>query len=135
MPELISPPSLAAYALLVMQVGLTSFGGGVSGWQAGLQGAVVATLAIFLPSSLLLYLLARIWARYRGRPSQRAVERGLAPIAAGLILAAALTVLQAAQGGWRAWAVAGTATIVLTLSRVSPFLLLGAGALVFLLTT
>lgn len=106
------------------------------GWQAaGWQGALVASLAIFLPSSLLLYGLARIWARYRGRPWQRAVERGLAPVAAGLILAASLTVLQAAEGGWVAWAVAGASTLLLTTTRLSPFVVLGAGALAFVATT
>ena len=66
------------------------------GWQAaGWAGALVASVAIFLPSSLLLYGLARLWAHYRDRPWQRAVERGLAPVAAGLILAGSLTVLEA----------------------------------------
>jgi chromate transporter len=106
------------------------------GWQiAGWAGALVASVAIFLPSSLLLYGLAHIWARYRGRPWQAAVERGLAPVAAGLILAASLTVLEAAQGGWLAWTVAGLSTLALTLTRMSPFIPLTIGALVFLVTT
>ena len=106
------------------------------GWQvAGWQGALVASLAIFLPSSLLVYGLARVWASYQGRPWQRAVERGLAPIAAGLILAASLTVLQAADGGWLAWAVAAAATLLLSTTQVSPFVTLGLGALVFLATS
>ncbi|GAC1344659.1 MAG: hypothetical protein NVSMB18_22730 [Acetobacteraceae bacterium] len=106
------------------------------GWQvAGVAGAVVASVAIFLPSSILLYLIARLWARYRGRPWQRAVERGLAPVAAGLILAASFTLVGAAQGGWLAWVVALLSTAALTFTRVSPFVLLGAGAIVFLATT
>ena len=77
------------------------------GWQvAGILGAVVASFAIFAPSSFLVYWLARIWTRYRGARWQIAVERGLAPLAAGMILAASLTVLRAAQGGWIAWGVA-----------------------------
>src|SRR3954447_20005505 len=106
------------------------------GWQvAGWAGALAASVAIFLPSSILLYGLARLWAHCRDRPWQRAVERGLAPVAAGLILAGSLTVLEAAQGGWVAWAVAGVSTIVLSVTRLSPFLMLAAGALVFLATT
>ncbi len=106
------------------------------GFQAaGWQGALVASLAIFLPSSLLLYGIARLWALYRGRPWQTAVERGLAPVAAGLILAASLTVLRATDGGWRAWAVALAATLLLSTTKVSPFVTLGMGALVFLATS
>ena len=77
------------------------------GWEvAGWSGAVVASVAIFVPSSLLLYGLARIWARHRGARWQRAIEAGLAPVAAGLILAATVTLLEATRGGVAGWAVA-----------------------------
>lgn len=103
------------------------------GWVvAGWQGALIASLAIFVPSSLLVYGLARLWARHRGARWQRAIERGLAPIAAGLILAAALTLVQAARGGAEAWLVAGVSTALLVFTRVSPLILLGGGAVVFL---
>ncbi len=103
------------------------------GWSvADWAGALVASAAIFAPSSLLLYGLARVWARHRGARWQVAVERGLAPVAAGLILAA-LTVLEAARGGAAAWVVAGLSTALLSLTRVSPFLLLAAGAAAFVL--
>lgn len=104
------------------------------GWQvAGVWGAVLASLAIFLPSSLLVYALARLWARHRGAGWQLAVERGLAPVAAGMILAAGATLLASAEGGWLAWAVAlGTAGLML-FTRRSPFWGLGAGAVIFAL--
>ena len=103
------------------------------GWVvAGWMGAVVASVAIFVPSSVLLYGLARLWARHRGAPWQRAIERGLAPIAAGLILSAALTLVQASQGGPYAVAVAGLSTLALVATRLSPFILLAAGAAAFL---
>ena len=105
------------------------------GYQAaGWTGALVASIGIFLPSSVLLYGLARIWARYRGRPWLAAVERGLAPVAAGLILAATLTVLRATGGGWMAWVVAGMSTALLSTTRMSPFVTLAMGAIVFSLS-
>lgn len=104
------------------------------GWQAaGWAGALVATAAIFTPSSLLVYGLARLWARYRGAAWQRAVEAGLAPVAAGMVLAASLTLLRAAEGGVLAWAAAGISCLALLFTRISPFLLLGAGSILFLL--
>ena len=110
-------------SLLVTLIGWT-----VAGWQ----GAILASVAIFLPSSLLLYGLAQLWARHRGAHWQMAIERGLAPVAAGLILAAALTLVRASAGGYYAWAVAALSTLVLSTTRVSPFLLLTAGAAAFL---
>ena len=108
---------------------VTLIGWVVDGWL----GAIVASVAIFVPSSLLLYGLARLWARHRGANWQRAIEGGLAPVAAGLILAASLTLVQASRGGPYAWAVTGLSTLALVTTRVSPFLLLGAGAAAFLL--
>src|ERR1700749_3360380 len=50
------------------------------GWKvAGLTGALVATVVLFLPSSLLVYGLARLWGRWRGSVWHSAVERGLSP--------------------------------------------------------
>ncbi|OZI66326.1 chromate transporter [Bordetella genomosp. 11] len=103
------------------------------GWQVrGILGALVASFAIFVPSTVLIYALARVWQRYNGRLWIRAIETGLAPVAAGMILAASCTILRAAEGGAWAWAVAIASTLLLLRTRVSPFLLLGGGALVFL---
>lgn len=104
------------------------------GWQvSGLAGALVASLAIFVPSSVLVYGLAHVWTRHAGRPWIRAIEAGLVPVAAGMVLAASCTVLRAAEGGAWAWVVAGGSTLALILTRLNPLVLLGLGALVFLI--
>ncbi len=124
---------VADFAISKMAPGPTSLIVTLIGWQAaGLAGAAVATFAIFLPSSILVLLLARVWARYRGAAWQKAVEQGLAPVAAGLILAGSLTLFRAASGGWLAWAVALVATVVILLTQLNPLFLIGTGALVFL---
>ena len=95
-------------------------------------GALIASVAIFVPSSLLVYGLARLWARHREATWTRVIQAGLVPVAAGMILAASCTVLRAAEGGPWAWSVAAASTLALMYTRINPFLLLGAGALVFL---
>ena len=97
----------------------------------GVVGAVVAALAVFIPASIVLYLLARLWRHYRDATWTRAVERGLAPIAAGLILASVLSVLRIAEGGILAWIVAGCSFVALRWLRVNPFLLLAIGGALF----
>lgn len=104
------------------------------GWQAaGWLGAIIASIAIFLPSAVLVYFLAKVWKRYENAVIVQAIEHGLIPVAAGMILAATGIILNAAEGGLWAWSVAITSAGLLLLTRVSPFLLLGAGAVVFLL--
>src|SRR5919204_2240110 len=81
------------------------------GWKvAGLTGALAATVALYLPSSLLVYGVARLWGRWRGSRWHAAVERGLAPIAAGLILSGGIAVLRVSPGGPAVWIAATTST-------------------------
>jgi len=84
------------------------------GWKvAGWAGAVVATVALYLPSSLVVYGAARLWGRCRGSVWHAAVERGLAPVAAGLLLSGGIAVLRISPGGPTVWAPAIIATVLL----------------------
>ena len=104
------------------------------GYRAdGVAGAVCATLALFVPTSVLMVVMARLWRRYSGTAWLLAVEQGLGPIAAGLVLAATLTILRVAEGGWLAWVVAAAAFLALRFTKINPFVLLTAGGAVFVL--
>jgi chromate transporter len=103
------------------------------GWKvAGLAGALTATVALYLPSSLLVYGAARLWGRWRGSVWHTAVERGLAPIAAGLILAGGIAVLRVSPGGAAVWiaAIASTA-LILRWPGLHPLLLFMIGGALF----
>ncbi len=103
-------------------------------WKvAGLSGAVVAMLALYLPSSLLCYGVARVWEAHRGKPWHRACEAGLAPVAAGLVFAGVLALLRIAGSGPLTWlTVALVAGLLTWRPKLHPLPLLGAGALLFL---
>ena len=103
------------------------------GWKvAGIAGAAVATAAFYLPPALLVYGVARLWGRWRGNPWHQAIERGLAPIAAGLLVAGGVVVLRASSAGWPVWAAALAATaVLLRWPRLHPVPLLLAGAALF----
>jgi chromate transporter len=102
------------------------------GWKVGgLLGAFVATVAFYLPSSVLLFVIAKIWGRWRGSAWHQAVERGMAPIAAGLFLSGGIAVLRASPAGPIVWVAAGVATaLLLYRPKLHPVpLLLVSGAL------
>jgi chromate transporter len=104
------------------------------GWHVwGWAGALIATIALFLPSSLLCYGVVRVWNRHRGKRWHTALEEGLAPIGGGLILAGVVSLLSIGGGGLASWAVAvGSAGMLWWLPRLHPLLLflLGAAVLV-----
>jgi chromate transporter len=103
------------------------------GWHvAGLAGALVAMTAFYLPSLVLVYAVARIWGRWRGSAWHQAVERGMAPLAAGLFLAGGIAVLRASPAGPAVWIAAGVVTAALVCwPKLHPVPLLAASGVVF----
>ncbi len=108
---------------------VTLIGWKISGWA----GAVVATIAIFLPSSILCYRVAKVWNRHRGAPLHTALEQGLLPIGTGLTFAGAIITQQTSETGAAGWLIALAATAVLTLRSYHPLLVLACGGALFLI--
>lgn len=103
------------------------------GWKlAGWPGAVVATIAIFLPSSLLCYRVAKVWNRHRGTPLHRALEQGLLPIGTGLTFAGAILTQHTSQTGASGWVIAIAATAVVMLRSYHPLIVLACGGMLML---
>ncbi|MGF6769970.1 chromate transporter [Paraburkholderia sp. GAS199] len=123
----------ADFAISRMAPGPGSLLATLIGWQiAGFWGAVVATLALLAPTGILIYGVTHVWARYKGAAWQLALERGLRPVASGMILAAGWVLLKSLDGGLPAKAIALASLAVLLSSRINPLLLLLAGALLLL---
>ena len=103
------------------------------GWKVGgWAGAIVATLAMFVPASILTLMVARVYDRYRGRDWHTALEAGLAPVAVGLIFAGAISIIRLSGNSTLTWAAAVGAGAVLTLRpKLHPFVMLFAGAALF----
>ncbi|HEY7386744.1 MAG TPA: chromate transporter [Beijerinckiaceae bacterium] len=99
---------------------------------AGFAGAIAGCLAIYVPSSALVYGAANWWQRRGASPLKRAVERGLAPIAVGLIFAGALSVLRASHAGILELLTAAVTALILFRTRFSSYFLVLIVALVFL---
>ncbi len=119
-----------AFAISRMAPGPGSLIVTLIGWQVdGLVGAIVATIAIFGPTSLLVYGVARLWSRNPGARWQVAMEEGLRPVAAGLILAAVYVLLLDMAGGWPTRLIALASTALLLRSRIPPPMLIGGGIL------
>ncbi|SCK06464.1 chromate transporter [Vogesella sp. LIG4] len=104
------------------------------GWQvAGVAGAAVSLLGICLPSSLLSFFVMRGWQRIQGSRLARAIESGLAPLTAGLLLAGGTSMLRAlapVHGG--VWLCAASALLAWRL-RINPLWTLAAGGLMGML--
>ncbi len=63
-----------------------------SGWL----GAIVATVAVFVPAGVLVYVCGFYWQRFRGNPIRERFARAIAPVVLGLIWAGVLTLARGA---------------------------------------
>jgi chromate transporter len=104
------------------------------GWHVwGWIGAALATLALFLPSSLLSYVIVRFWSRHRGKRWHTALEQGLSPVGTGLIFAGVISLLRIGGGGLLSWGIAfGSAGVLAWRPKLHPLLIFAAGAAIFI---
>ena len=104
------------------------------GWKvAGIPGALVATLALYVPCSAMCVAVARTWNRYRGTAWHTAFANGLRPIGAGLMIAGGVAILRLEDSGLLGWVVAFAVMGVLMWRETThPMILLFGGAAFFL---
>jgi chromate transporter len=101
------------------------------GWQvAGITGAFVATVASCGPSSLVTYFAMRRFERIKEAKWRTIIQRALAPIAIGLVLASGYTLARAADRSVVALALTVIATAFIAFTRVNPVWVLAAAALI-----
>ena len=99
------------------------------GWQvSGFLGALVATLAIYVPSSILMYLASSWWLRNDGSVIRTAIEQGLAPVAVGLVFAGAVIILDAAHAGLLALVTTAVVCFLQSTTRISTYATVGVVA-------
>lgn len=103
----------------------------VSGWV----GAAAVLVAFFFPASLLCYVVSSVWESARGSPWRDAVQKGMAPIVIGLMLAGTYAVGKTASfdaaRGWEFNAttlgIGAVVVAVLTFTKINPALTILAG--------
>jgi chromate transporter len=101
-----------------------------AGPLAGLAGALAALAGFLLPSSLLAFGVNRLWAHFEGSSWRTAIQRGLAPMAIGLMGAGVIAIAKVATRDVTTMAMAAMVTVILLRRHINPALLILAGGLV-----
>jgi chromate transporter len=100
---------------------------------AGFWGSVVSTIGIFLPSFLLVLIVAPILARHRGNPNVQGFVKGAYAAAIGTILGACILLGRIAVGDWLTALIGLVSLGILFRWKVSNPLLIAATAVVGLI--
>ncbi len=97
----------------------------VMGWQiGGLAGALATTLGIAMPALVFPFVVSRL-----GRLAQfdrllKALQRGLGPVAIGLMASTSFLLVRQAPGVWIGPAMIATCALLLAFTRVPPLVLI-----------
>lgn len=120
----------ALYALAQAAPGPNMMVVSLIGWHvAGLAGALVTTVSVLLPSSILTLAVAGAWYRFKDADWRKAVQAGLQPVTAGLIMASAALLIVSTTVNWTAGVVTAIATALFLRTKLHPLLILGAAGL------
>ena len=85
---------------------------------------------MLVPGAALMYLASLAMERFRASKWRGAVQQGLAPVSMGLLFAAGVIIVRAADHGWTGFVVTAVTTAVLVVTKVNPLLVMaGAGLL------
>jgi chromate transporter len=99
------------------------------GWKAaGVAGALVAMVSMCVPSSVLTYCVVHAWDRFREAPLRIAIQRALAPVTVGLIVASGYVLTRTADHAWPAYAITGATLLLALTTRLHPLWVLAAAA-------
>jgi chromate transporter len=117
------------YTIGKLVPGPTTIFGALVGYKAsGYVGAVVATAALFLPSSILVMLAGAAWQRFSASRWKDVVSAGLAPVVIGLVWSSVLAIGKGTVQTPAAIAIALIVTALTLRTKLSAPLLIALGA-------
>ena len=97
----------------------------VMGWQiAGLPGALATTLGLSLPALVFPVLVSRAGRLPQFDRLLKSLQRGLGPVALGLMAATSFLLLRAAPGAWEGVAIIAATLLLLVFTPLPPLLLI-----------
>ncbi|MBV8372096.1 MAG: chromate transporter, partial [Candidatus Eremiobacteraeota bacterium] len=94
-----------------------------------LLGASIATVAMFVPSSAIMFVADVMWERFGASPWRPIIAHGLTPAVVGLVWASVWTISHGTASGLVPYAVTAIVTVLTLCTRLSaPLLILLSGA-------
>lgn len=97
---------------------------------AGPVGSLAVVLAFFLPTVLITFGVGRLWVKLERWRWRNAIQRGLAPVSVGLVLAGAITLAKGALLDRLAVVIAIVVFVTLLRSKINPAYLILGGAVI-----
>jgi len=100
------------------------------GTAIAILGALVATVAMFGPSSLLVYYAGNFWDHWKESPWRHAVMDAILPVSTGLILAATWIIAKTSIHSIPTAIMGVVALLLMLFTKINPVLIMAAAGLI-----
>ncbi len=100
------------------------------GTAIAILGALIATLAMFVPSSLLVYVAGKWWDSWEESPWRHSIQQAIMPISTGLILAATWMIAKTSIHSIPTGIMAAVALALMLFTKINPVLMMGVAGLI-----
>ena len=102
----------------------------VMGWQiAGAQGALATTLGMTLPALVFPFVVSRLGRLRQFDRTLKALQRGLGPVAIGLMASTCWLLVQQTPGVWKGGLIIVAMVVLLTVTPLPPVVMIFAAGL------
>ena len=92
-------------------------------------GAAIATVGMFVPSSVIMVVVDKLWERFSASPWRPIISHGLAPAIVGLVWASVLTIARGTASGVIPYTLAAIVALLMLRTKLSaPLLIVLSGA-------
>ena len=100
------------------------------GTAIAILGALVATLAMFVPSSIMVYFAGNWWDHWKESPWRHSVMNAILPISTGLILAATWIIAKTSIHSLPTAIMGVVALTLMLFTKINPVLMMGVAGLI-----
>jgi chromate transporter len=102
----------------------------VMGWQiAGAQGALATTLGMTLPALVFPFVVSRLGRLKQFDRTLEALQRGLGPVALGLMASTCFLLVRETPGVWKGGSIIAITVVLLATTRLPPVAMIFAAGL------
>jgi chromate transporter len=102
----------------------------IGDWAGGILGAIVVLVAFFGRTALLALIVGRLWNKLEKWPWRESIQKGLAPVSIGLLLAGTLSMAKGAVTGWTTGGIALAVLVTMLWRKINLALVVVGGAIV-----
>ena len=100
------------------------------GTAMAILGALIATVAMFIPSSILVFVAGKWWDDWKESPWRHSIQQAIMPISTGLILGATVIIAKTSIHSMPTAIMGVVALVLMLFTKINPVLMMGVDGII-----